>query len=171
MALGAIRQRMPPRQREEFMWNKCTAPTAWLVTPLAVGHPTIGEVIWIGCPCQIRLMANFALGRCAPKLPGGGPFVATLASGNGMNTHQREAGACMLGNQPDGFPYDLAMATLALQSERRRVGIDMTPGAAARHIGLHRPAVVVAPQAGRSGMGSFQWVARFRHMVERKVGT
>ncbi len=126
MALGAVRQRMPPRQREEVVRNKSAFPAGRLMAPLTIGHPIIGKVIRVGDPSQVGLMADFALGRRTAELPGSGTLVAALAVADGMNAHQREAGACMLGNQSDGFPTNLTMTTLALQSERRRMGIDMT---------------------------------------------
>ena len=152
MALRAIESGMATRKREKFVAEKSSDPSGRQVAPLTIGYPAIGSMIRIGGHGQIGLMAGFALGRSSTELPGGGSFVATLARSDGMDAHQREAGACMFGNQSRRLPADLGVAPLTLQPERRSMWVKMASGTSARNIGLHRSAVVMAAQTGCGDM-------------------
>jgi len=169
MALTTVQRGMASHQRKEIVRNKGPFPTRRLMAFLTVAYPTIDEVIRIHGSRKIILMADFALSRRAHKLAGGRPFVATFTCCNGVNPHQRKTGTRMFPHQASRLPSELPVTTFTIHPQRGRMWILVATGATARRISLHRPTVVVATQAGRRRVGTFQSVARLFFMIKMEV--
>jgi len=107
---------MSAGEREEVMEYVCPSPANGIVAELAIGDPSIGQVVRIGGPGGIVPMADGALKGGTPEVSGRSPFVAAFAGGNRMAAHQRETGAGMFAHQTGRLPADLGVASLAIHA-------------------------------------------------------
>lgn len=169
MALDAVQTAMPAVERKELVDDIRAAPAHRVMALLAVGDPSIGDVIRIADLDRIFPVAVIALQRRPSEIAGGGPVVATFAVCYGMRTHQGETGTGMLADQARRVPARLAVAAQAIKSQRRGMRVNVATRAPTCHIGLNWPAIIVAPQTGRLRMDSLQRVSRLLFVIKLKV--
>ena len=97
------------------------------------------------------------------------PAVALPARGPGVRADQREARAVVHLDHALGQPGLLLVAGLAVRPQVAGVHVLVAALAAARGEVPHRPAVVVAAQAARPGVGTLQAHPRLELVVELEV--
>jgi hypothetical protein len=114
-------------------------------------------------------MAGSALGRTYL-----GPIdtrldVATRTGRHGVGLDTVKAYLDVPGGRRPRLPAYLAMAALAVRSERGGMGVGVTAGTAAGGIRRNRPPVIMTPKAGSLRVSPLQVVSRFFRMVEGEV--
>ena len=119
-------------EQEEVMLEVPAFPTGSSMASLAVGNPAVRHVVGCLGLCEAPLVAELALSRRPAELADSGLEVAALTGSHRVGGDQMETCLGMLCDKPGRRPVDLAVAALAIKSQRRGMRVGVAPPAASQ---------------------------------------